>query len=511
MRGLALIDIIVIIVYFCVLIVIGIMSRKKVTSQKDFYVGGRKFGKFLVMMQQFGAGTSNTHPILVSGAVYTFGMAGIWYSWLYMLFMPVLFLLLPIIRRLRIYTTADFFDLRYSKGLAPFFAISCLASVSIATGTVLIGLGQVVEGITGGKIPLNTTLLATGIIGILYGAMGGLVGAAFADCIQGILVIVLSFMLIPPMWTKVGGMAGLHAALPPEMFSLAMPSVANADPAKTIGMFAIMMLFINGMLGNLAEGSVQTLQAAKNETTLQWGNLFGAMLKRICTVGWALVGLFSLVVWPHLEKPELCFGMAAREFLPKGFSGLMVAAMFAAGMGCVSALQVIASAIFTRNLYSKYIVKNRDDKHYLLVARFAGLCLVIVGTITAYHFTSVTKSVEFWWKLTAMVGPSMMIALFFYRGNSWGAWASILVGFGFWFYVDHFWGPTDPKWKTVWYQSAIYVPASVVAYFIVSLLTKPEDERKLARFYARLNTPVGQEHILVEAGLESDETKKQII
>jgi Na+/proline symporter len=243
MKGLALIDIIVIIAYFCVLIVIGIMSRKKVTSQKDFYVGGRKFGKFLVMMQQFGAGTSNTHPILVSGAVYTFGMAGIWYSWLYMLFMPVLFLLLPLIRRLRIYTTADFFELRYSKGLSPFFAISCLASVSIATGTVLIGLGQVVEGITGGKIPLNTTLLATGIIGILYGAMGGLVGAAFADCIQGILVITLSFMLIPPMWTKVGGMAGLHAALPPEMFSLAMPTAANADPAKTIGLFAIMMLF----------------------------------------------------------------------------------------------------------------------------------------------------------------------------------------------------------------------------------------------------------------------------
>lgn len=509
--GLAVIDIIVIIAYFAVLVAIGLFTMKKVTNQGDFYVGGRKFGKFLVMMQQFGAGTSNTHPILVAGAVYTFGMAGIWYSWLYMLFMPALFLLLPIIRRLRIYTTADFFDLRYGKGLAPFFSISCLASVSVATGTILIGMGQVVEGITGGKIPLNVTVLAAGVVGLLYASIGGMIAAAFADCLQGILIVGLSFMLLPPMWNEVGGMAGLHAALPSGMFSLAMPNLPGADPAKTIGLFAIFMLFVNGMLGNLAEGSVQTLQAAKDESTLQWGNLFGAMLKRICTVGWAFVGLFSLVIWPKLDNPELCFGMAAREFLPVGMSGLMVAAMFAAGMSTVSALQVIASAIFTRNLYSKYIVRNKSDAHYLRIARFAGLALVIVGTITAYQFTSVTKSVEFWWKLTAMVGPAMMIGLFFYRGNSWGAWASILISFSIWIYLDRFLGPTDPKWKTIWYQSAVYIPASVAAYFIVSLLTKPEDEHKLARFYARLNTPVGKEQILVDAGLETDEDRKSIV
>ncbi|HBG26071.1 MAG: hypothetical protein A2Y10_06355 [Planctomycetes bacterium GWF2_41_51] len=505
MHGLAISDIIILFAYFALLIVIGILSHKKVTNQSDFYIGGRKFGKFLIMMQQFGAGTSNTHPILVAGAVYTFGMAGIWYSWLYMLFTPIMFLLLPIIRRMRIYTTADFFDLRYGKGIAPFFSISSLASVSVATGTILIGMGQVVEGMTGGKIPLNTTVLVAGVVGLLYGCIGGMVAAAFADCIQGFLIVALSFMLLPPMWVKVGGFEGLHNVLPPEMFSLAMPSSPMADPAKTIGLFAIFMLFINGMLSNLAEGTVQTLQVAKDESTLQWGYLFGIMLKRVCTVGWAFVGLFSLVIWPKLDNPELCFGMAAKQFLPTGFSGLMVAAMFAAGMSTVSALQVIASAIFTRNLYAKYFVKNKPDSHYLLVARLAGLALVVAGTITAYQFASVTKSVEFWWKLTAMIGPAMLIGLFFYRGNSWGAWASIVVSFGIWFYLDRYLGPTDPKWKTVWYQSAVYIPAAVVSYFVVSLLTKPEDENKLARFFARLNTPVGQEQVLVEAGLEPKE------
>jgi Na+/proline symporter len=502
MKGLPLIDIVVIVSYFVIVVTIGILTTKKVTSQSDFYIGGRKFGKLLVMMQQFGAGTSNTHPILVAGAVYTFGMAGIWYSWLYMLFMPFLFVLLPIIRRLRMYTTADYFDLRYGKGLAPFFSVSCLASVCVATGTILLGMGQVVEGITQGGIDKNYTVLATAGVGLLYGALGGLVAAALTDVFQGILVIVLSFMLIPPMWSEVGGMTGLHQMLPPEMFSLAMPSGTGADPSKTIGLFAIFMLFINGMLGNLAEGSVQTLQAAKDEKTLQWGNLIGAMLKRTCTIGWALVGLFAAAIWPHLEDPEMCFGMAARQYLPAGLSGLMIACMFAAGMSTVSAFQVIASAIFTRNIYQKYFVKGKEDRHYLMMARISGLVLILCGLVVAYMFTNVTKAVEFWWKLTAMVGPAMMIGLFFRRGNSWGAWASIIVSFTVWWATEVFLAPTNPVWKTVWYQSALYIPAGVAAYFIVSLITNPEDERKLARFYARLNTPVGREHILVESGLE---------
>jgi Na+/proline symporter len=440
--------------------------------------------------------------------------------------MPLIFVLLPLIRRLRMVTTPDFFDLRYGKGLASFFSVSCLLNVAIATGTILIGMGQVVEGVTDKGIPAKYAIIATAIVGLGYSAAGGLIAAALTDVLQGLLIIVLSFMLVPPMWHAVGGLAGLHAVIPIEKFSLAMPSGAGADSAKTIGLFAIFMLTINGLLGNLVEGTVQAHQAAKNERSLQFGNLFGAMLKRTCTIGWALVGLFSIAVWPNLENPELCFGMAARKFLPPGFSGLMVASLFAAALGCVSAMQVIASAIFTRNIYSKYFVQNKSDQHYLFVARLGGLAIVIAGLITAMFFSNVTKSVEFFWKISAMVGPSMLLGLFFRRGNSWGAWASIVVSATTWMFAQFMLAPQavdsifyslsqsvvssmpaflhagTAQWNTVWYQASLYIPAGVAAYFIVSLLTKPEEESRLCRFYARLNTPVGQEQLLIDSGLE---------
>lgn len=503
MHGLSWIDIGMMIGYFVLITIIGVASAKRVSTQGDFYVGGRRFGKFLTIMMSFGVGTSNTHPILVSGAVYKFGMSGIWYSWLYMLFMPAQWILEPLIRRLRIYTTADFFDLRYSKGLGPFFSISAMFNIGIMIATMLIGMGQVVEGITAGELRSTTVIPIAAVVVVIYGTAGGLLAAALTDVLQGVLVIALSFMLLPPMFHAVGGLEGLHAALPAEQFSLAMPS-GGGNPAETIGVFAIFMLFINGVMGNLIEPQSQTKQSARDEWTLRLGVQIGTLMKRICTVAWALVGLCAIVIWPDLDDPESCFGLATGTYLPNGFSGLMIAAMMAAAMSTCDALMVCGSAIFSRNLYARFIRTSASDRHYLYVARVVGVLLVAAGLIIAFKLGTVIDAVEMWWKLTAFIGPTLLLGMFFRRGNSWGAWACMVTSATVWALTEYnLIVPAEKlRWDTVWYQAALYLPAGVAAYFIVSLITPPEEKSKLDRFFARLNTPVGEEAALVATGLE---------
>jgi Na+/proline symporter len=502
MRGLPLIDIAVMAVYFGLVIAIGVASSRRVATQRDFYVGGRRFGKFLTIMTSFGVGTSNTHPILVAGAVYTYGMPGIWYSWLYMLFMPAQWILEPLIRRLRIYTTADFFDLRYSKGLGPMFSISALLNVGIMISTILIAMGQIVEGITGGALSKEVVIPVAAVFLILYGTAGGMLAAAWTDVIQGVLILVMSFMLLPPLFSEVGGLEGLHRTLPAQAFSLAWPQ--GGDPAKSIGLFAIFVLFINGTVGALIEPQSQTKQAAKDEWTLRLGVQIGTFMKRICTVAWALVGLCALAIWPHLKDPEMSFGLAARRFLPAGFSGLMIAAMMAAAMSTADAMMVSGSAIFSRNLYAKYIRASKTDAHYLSVARIVAVILACVGLAMAFRLGTVTRAVELWWKVTAFVGPTFLLGMFLRRGNGWGAWACMCTSAAVWLLTEYdvIVPAADPKWNTVWYQAALYLPAGVGAYLVVSFLTPPEDKARLDRFFARLNTPVGQEHVLIATGLE---------
>ena len=91
----------------------------------------------------------------------------------------------------------------------------------------------------------NDIVIAMTLIFVLYSFVGGLIAAAWTDLFQGILIIVLSFMLIPLAWSSIGGFDGLHASLEPFRFSLATPS--------GVGPWAIAMLTVNGLVGIMAQ------------------------------------------------------------------------------------------------------------------------------------------------------------------------------------------------------------------------------------------------------------------
>ena len=89
---------------------------------------------------------------------------------------------------------------------------------------MLKGAGKVISQATGGGVGVNEIVVAMTVLFILYSFVGGLVAAAWTDLFQSVLIIVLSFMLIPLGWSLVGGLAGMQASLEPFRFSLATPS-----------------------------------------------------------------------------------------------------------------------------------------------------------------------------------------------------------------------------------------------------------------------------------------------
>ena len=156
---------------------------------------------------------------------------------------------------------------------------------------------------------------------IIYSFVGGLVAAAWTDLVQGFLIIVLSFMLVPLGWGVVGGLDGMKASLDPFRFSLATPS--------GIGPWMIMMLTVNGVIGIMAQPHMlATVGTGRDERTCRVGMFFGNMIKRVCTVGWAAVGLIvaAMIAQGHtdaasLADPENAFGFACRQLLFPGALG----------------------------------------------------------------------------------------------------------------------------------------------------------------------------------------------
>jgi Na+/proline symporter len=232
----------------------------------------------------------------------------------------------------------------------------------------------------------------------------------------------------------------------------------------------------------------------RDERTCRVGMFYGNFVKRVCTVGWAMVGLIVAAMVAQgkgdaamLRDPENAFGFACRELLFPGALGLMIASILAANMSTCSALLVDSGAVFTEGLYRCRLVPNRPDHHYVRVGRLSGLTISIAGVLYAVYLI---KSVLYTFLLTetlaTFVGISIVGGLIWRRANRWGALASLLTALATNFtlyYLTH--QPLD-HWDPNVFLAALLT--GIAALVIVSRLTAPEPAEAMASFWTRLDT-----------------------
>ena len=477
----------VIAAYFVVITAIGLYVGAHVRKTGEYFLGQRKFGPWLMIGQSFGVGTHAEMPVALAGAVYTSGASAIWFQWKNLFITPFYWLMAPVFRRIRRTTMAEFTEDRYGPWMSAIYSVFAVCFLVINMGSRLKGAGKVISQATGGGVGADEIVIAMTAIFVLYSFVGGLVAAAWTDLFQGILIIALSFMLIPLGWGVIGGFDGMHASLEPFRFSLATPS--------GVGPWTIAMLTINGLVGIMAQPhQLAAVGTGRDERTCRVGMLYGNMVKRACTVGWAIVGLIvaAVIAQGHanaaeLGDPENAFGFACRMFLGPGMLGLMIAAILAANMSTCSAFLVDAGALFTEGLYRQRFVPNRSDRHYLWVGRISGLAITALGVVYAIYFIdSVLYSFLLTETLATFIGISVLGGIIWRRANRWGALASVAGAVSTNFLLYHLTGQRLDYWDPNVFLAALAV--GTVSLVVVSLATAPESSAALQSFFARLES-----------------------
>lgn len=478
----------VIIAYFIVVTAIGLIVGYRVRRSGEYFLGDRKFGPWIMIGQSFGVGTHAEMPVALAGAVYTNGASGIWFQWKNLFITPFYWIMAPVFRRIRRTTMAEFTEDRYGSWMGAIYIVFALCYFVINMGSMLKGAGKVISQATGGGVGSDEIVVAMTVMFILYSFVGGLVAAAWTDLFQGFLIIALSFLLIPLGWNVVGGLSGMQASLEPHFFSLATPS--------GIGPWVIAMLTINGLVGIMAQPhQLAAVGTGRDERTCRIGMLYGNMVKRVCTVGWAIVGLIvaamvaqGLADADTLGDPENAFGFACRELLFPGALGLLIASILAANMSTCSAFLVDAGALFTEGLYRRRLAPNRPDSHYLWVGRISGFAITMLGVFYAmFLIESVLYTFLLTETLATFVGISVVGGVIWPRANRWGALASLLSALATNFALYSYTGQRLDYWDANVFLAALVV--GIVALVAVSLLTAPEPSKEIESFFTRLQTP----------------------
>src|SRR5436309_6600528 len=137
--GLHVFDFAVIIAFLFGLIGLGWWASRGVKEEKDFYLGGRSFGKLLQFFLNFGNMTDSSGAPTTSAEVFRTGAGGIWIALQTLFITPFFWFSTVWYRRARVVTMADLVVERlHSKPLAMFYV-----AFSVYVSLLLLAFGNV--------------------------------------------------------------------------------------------------------------------------------------------------------------------------------------------------------------------------------------------------------------------------------------------------------------------------------------------------------------------------------
>ena len=471
--GLHWLDWLVLLAYLIGVTIIGVLSYRKVKDATDFFMGGRRFGKVFMMFFAFGSGTSSDQAVSVAAGSFRYGLAGIWYQFLWLWATPFYWIVAPVFRRMRALTTSDFFQARYDSSTATLYSVLGVLMSVVFMAAALYGSGEMIQGLAGGIdpatgrafFPMEYAIAGMTVMFVLYGMAGGLGAAIITDFIQGILTVIFSFLLLPfalqvasRVSGALGGFEALHQGVPgrsgAELLSLTLTEeVTSKMGQEPITLFYVVMLALTGLIGIVVQPHIMGVcGAGRTEFEGRFGFTVGNFVKRFCTIAWTFTGLACVIIYltpgnDYLAAAEIqqiqsdsgalaafanqVFGRAAHDILPTishGLVGLLMASLLAAVMSTCDAQMVVGSGLFTENLYKRFLNPGKDSSHYLRVGRLSGLGLVALALLMLTQFDNVIQV------LTRYVQPiPTFMGLAFWFGITWrrytakAVWASTLA------------------------------------------------------------------------------------
>src|SRR4026207_2169471 len=173
--SIAALDWVVFAAYFVVIAAIGLRAGYGVRQTGEYFLGGRRFGPWLMMGQSFGVGTHAEMPVALAGAVYSLGASAIWFQWKNLFITPFYWLMAPVFRRIRRTTMAEFTEDRYGPWMGAIYIVFALCFFVINTGSMLKGAGKVISQATGGSVGVNEIVITMTVLFIVYSLVGGLI------------------------------------------------------------------------------------------------------------------------------------------------------------------------------------------------------------------------------------------------------------------------------------------------------------------------------------------------
>ena len=519
------VDIAIIAAYIIVILAAGWVLSKRASKDLDsYFLGGRSLPWWIIGTSHGASGFDIAGTMWFVAAFFTYGMKSAFIPWIWPLFDRVFrqVYLGPWIRKSNVMTGAEWMQTRFGSGRA-----GTLSHVSVVLYAIVVSVGFLCLAFEGiGRFaevffpwdlaigPLTSADSYAVIILALtlsYLLLGGWYSVVLTDLIQFALLTLTSIFIAWVAMTHVSREA-LVSAVPAGWDSLWLGWKLDLDWSDHITGLnekiqndgydwfgtIIAIMFGKGLLVSMAGPNpgygMQHQLSVRNprEAALEnwWMSIVQLIPRFLMISGIAVLGVvfFSPMVQEMTAGGgtfdfEQILPFVIRDFVPVGLVGLLMAGLLAAFMSTFDSTVNAGAAYVVNDVYKRYIDPNAPSRRYVVIGYFASVLLVVVGVIFALTVESIDDITK--WVTFALYGgyavPNIL-KWHWWRFNGYGYFAGmvagVLVAIGFKVLNE----------ASVWvipdmYSFFITAPFSALASVAVCLITPPDDDEVLKKFY----------------------------
>ncbi|MDA7628759.1 hypothetical protein N8843_08995 [Verrucomicrobia bacterium] len=393
-------------------IVYALKLGRNTKTSGDWFLAGKTLPFWIVGLSLYATLIDSADLIADTGGAYSLGvrlfvpnLVGVIGGW----FLMAHFIAIPMYRK-GMYTNAEFLEARFGLGARIISVVVQVLYRTVMIGMISTAIFLLLHVVcTWSVVQAWTGVAVVALVATIYTMSGGLKSVAITDAIQGLVILVAAATIFAAVSSKVGGWSGLETAmadknpdLARQMMHIGTDVVETMDTSSlspqaldrelklggshdkdtqiltrvTPAWLVVLSFTIVGFAYSIVNHTQSMrLLGSRTEWDMKMAIVPAGLLLIVMTFLSLGLGVMGRGLYPDTGmlpdgRADNIFPHILQQFGSPGLTGLVVAGVFAAAFSTYDSIGSTLSSLITRDLYGRLIVKDRDDAHYLRVAKW---------------------------------------------------------------------------------------------------------------------------------------------
>jgi len=465
-------------IYVVLGFVIAFAARKRVgAGMSEFFLANRRVGGIISALTYSATTYSAFMLIGLVGLSYTGGVGALGFEMTYLcgLFLGVFFLprFWLVGKRYGYITPMDLLADRYqSKAVGVMAAILALIFLVPYSAAQLLGIGLLLNGMSGGGIPVLAGILVATLLAIAWSRVAGLRSVAWTDAFQAVVMMISAIILLTLVMTELGGFSTFLSRFEIEYPELL--TVPSGSGLWSINMFLGLTLpwFFFSITNPQVSQRFFIPESVKAMRQMMGGFLVFGFVYTLIAVVW---GFSAKLLVPGLSSADMATPtLLALPFIPKAIALVAMIGIVAAAVSTIDSILLTLSSVWARDIYRGVLNTRASEQQELRMGQWVIPIMAVIALIFAWQASSKSGLDFMIAPLSAaasagllMIVPSIFGAFFWRRATAAASVASITIGATLVLVLQVTGAKPLGWWPGVW---GLVVCTAV--FIIVSLLTR---------------------------------------